>query len=277
MSAARRRARAAIREGDRGFALLIVLWAVVLLTLLATQLTAAGRTELQLAANLRSAAAAETAADGAIYEAVYHLLDPSDTWTADGAERALRVPGGRAVLRVEDEAGKINPNTAPPELLRALLRRVGADRRVADGIAAAIVDWRFPSKQGQPGGAKEPQYRAAGLDYGPAGAPFRTVAELGAVLGMTSDLLSRLAPNISVLTDADPDLLAAPPIVRQVIQELRGARSATSRRRPLRTVAITARVVGDSGGRFGRRAVVRLGIAPKEPLFQVLTWDAVLE
>jgi len=277
VSAARRWAGGIGRSGDQGFALLIVLWAVVLLTLLATQLSAAGRTELQLAANLRSAAAAETAADGAVYEAVYHLLDPSDTWAADGADRALRVPGGRAVLRIEDEAGKINPNTAPPELLRSLLRRVGADRRVSEGVAAAIVDWRFPNKQGQPGGAKEPQYRAAGRDYGPAGAPFRSVAELGAVLGMTPELLAKLEPSISVLTDADPDLLAASPLVRQVIQDLRGARAATSRRRPLRTVAITARVVGDAGGRFGRRAVIRLGVAPKEPLLQVLAWDTIVE
>ena len=277
MSAARRWAGGIGRSGDRGFALLIVLWAVVLLTLLATQLSAAGRTELQLAANLRSAAAAETAADGAVYEAVYHLLDPSDTWAANGADRALRVPGGRAIVRIEDEAGKINPNTAPLELLRSLLRRVGADRRVSEGVAAAIVDWRFPNKQGQPGGAKEPQYRAAGRDYGPAGAPFRSVAELGAVLGMTPELLAKLEPNISVLTDADPDLLAASPLVRQVIQDLRGARAATSRRRPLRTVAITARLVGDAGGRFSRRAVIRLGVAPKEPLLQVLAWDAIAE
>lgn len=268
---------AAVQGRDRGFALLIVLWAVVLLALLATQLTAAGRTELQLAANLRGAASAEAAADGVIQEAVFHLLDPTDPWPADGAERALRVPGGRAVVRIEDEAGKINPNTASPELLRALLRRAGADGRTADALAAAIVDWRFPSSQGQSGGARDPQYRAAGRDYGPAGAPFRSVADLGAVLGMTPDLLARLEPNVSVLTDTDPDLSASPPLVRQVVQDLRGARPTTSRRRPLRTVKISARVAGDAGGRFGRYAVVRLGIAPKEPLFQILTWEAMAE
>ncbi len=265
------------RGKDRGFALLIVLWAVVLLALLATQLMAAGRTELQLAANLRSAAAAEAAADGAVQEAVFHLLNPADPWPADGAERSLRVPGGRAVLRMEDEAGKINPNTASPELLRALLRRAGAGGRTADDIAAAIVDWRFPSNQGQPGGAKDVQYRAAGREYGPAGAPFRSLAELGAVLGMTPELLARLAPNVSVLTDTDPDLSASPPLVRQAIQDLRGSRPTTSRPRPLRTVAISARVAGDAGGRFGRRTVVRLGITPKEPLFQILTWEALAE
>lgn len=277
MNAAGRARRAVGQGSDRGFALLIVLWAVVLLALLATQLMAAGRTELQLAANLRGAAAAEAAADGAVQEAVFHLLDPSDPWPADGAERVLRVPGGRAVVRIEDEAGKINPNTASPELLRALLRRAGADGRTADGLAAAIVDWRFPSSQGQSGGAKDPQYRAAGRDYGPAGAPFRSVADLGAVLGMTPELLARLEPNVSVLTDTDPDLSASPPLVRQVIQDLRGTRPTTSRRRPLRTVTVSALVAGDAGGRFGRRAVIRLGIAPKEPLFQILTWEAMAE
>ncbi len=259
---------------DRGFALLIVLWAVVLLTLLATQLTAAGRTELQLAANLRAGVAAEAAADGAIHAAVFHLLDTPDPWLADGVERALRVPGGQAMVRIDDEAGKVNPNTASPELLRALLRRLDADSRTADRLAAAIVDWRFPSSQGQPDGAKEPQYRAAGLDYGPAGAPFRSVADLGAVLGMTPGLLSRLEPNLSVLTDSDPDPAAAPPAVRQAMRDLRAV-AVASRRQPPRTVSVTARVTGDAGGRFVRRAAIRLGSTPKEALFQILTWETL--
>lgn len=257
---------------DKGFALLIVLWAVVLLTFLVTQLTAAGRTELQLATNLRSAATAEAAADGAVHEAVFHLLDPSDPWGADGTERVLRVAGGRALLRIEDEAGKINPNSASPELLRALLRRLDADSRTADSLAAAIVDWRFPSSQGQPGGAKAPEYLAAGRDYGPAGAPFRSVADLGAVLGMTPELLARLRPNVSVLTDADPDPAVASPVVRQAIQDVRGP-ARTARRQPLRTVSVTVRVIGDAGGRFVRRAAIRLGSTPKEPFFQILAWD----
>jgi len=261
---------------DAGFALLIVLWAVVLLTFLVTQLTAAGRTELQLAVHLRSAATAEAAADGAVNEAVFHLLDPANPWVADGVDRALRVAGGRAVLRIEDEAGKINPNSASPELLRALLRRLDVDSRTADGLAAAIVDWRFPSSQGQPGGAKEPQYRAAGRDYGPAGAPFRSVADLGAVLGMTPRLLSRLQPNVSVLTDSEPDPAAAAPIVREAMQDVRGA-SRTAPRKPPRTVSITAWVIGDDGGRFVRRAAVRLGRTAREPLFQVLAWEALPE
>jgi len=262
-----------LREG--GFALLIVLWAVVLLTLLVTQLTAAGRTGVQVAANLRGAAAAEAAADGAVHAAAFHLLDPASRWIPDGTEHALSVAGGQAVVRIDDEAGKVNPNTASPELLQALLRRLGADSRTADGVAAAIVDWRFPGAQGQPGGAKVAEYRAAGRDYGPPGKPFRSIAELGAVLGMTPDLLTRLSPNVTVLTDLDPDPAAAPPLVRQAMEDLRPAGAV--RRQPPRTVTITAGITGDLGGRFVRRAAVRLGATEKEPLLQILTWDALAD
>lgn len=268
-----RRVRARSREG--GFALLIVLWVVVLLTLLVAQLTAAGRTGVQIAANLRGAAAAEAAADGAIHAAAFHLLDPASRWIPDGTEHVLSVAGGQAVVRIDDEAGKVNPNTASPELLRALLRRLGADSRTSDEVASAIVDWRFPGAQNQPGGAKVAEYRAAGRDYGPPGKPFRSVAELGAVLGMTPDLLARLSPYATVLTDIDPDPAAAPPLVRQAIEDVRP--SGAARRQPPRTVTITARTIGDMGGRFVRRAAVRLGATEKEPLLLILTWDALAD
>ena len=63
------------RSSPGGFALLIVLWSVVLLALLATGITAAGRSQTQLAGNVRRAAAAEAAADGGIYAAAFHTTD----------------------------------------------------------------------------------------------------------------------------------------------------------------------------------------------------------
>jgi Tfp pilus assembly protein PilX len=60
------------RTHERGFALLIVLWALVLLTLVFTQLVSAGRGEAELTANLRAGATAEAAAD-----AVFGLIRPA--------------------------------------------------------------------------------------------------------------------------------------------------------------------------------------------------------
>jgi len=265
---------------ERGFALLIVLWSVVLLALLVTGIAAAGRSDVQLAANLRGAAQAEAAADGAVHAAAFHLLDPAALWAADGTPRMLDQPGGppgaRVLLRIEDEAGKVNPNLASPELLQALLRQVGADAQTATRLAAAIVDWRFPGDAPRPNGAKAPQYQAAGLPYGPPNAPFESLAELGAVLGMTPELLARLAPSLSVLNDGEPDLRVAGAPVRAAIRQATGASPAAGGpTRPPRTVTITAEAAVAGGSRFSRRATIRLGGTPREPLMQVLTWEAV--
>jgi general secretion pathway protein K len=130
---------------QQGFALLIVLWTLVLLALVITRLTSAGRSEAQLTFNLRNAAMARAAADGGFYEAVFHLIDSSGgRWTADGTDHSLRVGGSRVDVYIASEAGKINPNSAQPQLMAALLHQLGADTRTAAAIAGAMADWRFP-------------------------------------------------------------------------------------------------------------------------------------
>lgn len=264
------------RGGERGFALLIVLWGVVLLALLATGITAAGRTDVQLAANLRGEAEAEMAADGGVSEGVFHLLDAGRAWRADGAAHEVRVPGGRVVVRVMDEAGKVNPNTASPELLRALLAGVGADAQTAERVAGAMADWRFPGTLPRAGGAKASQYRAAGLAYGPPGAPFESLEELGAVLGMTPALLAALLPHVSLLNDREPSLREADPVVVQAMRAVFGPQraegGAEGEAGPVRSVTITSAAVMDGGARFVRQAAVRLG-GEKERLFEVLSWS----
>lgn len=259
---------------ERGFALLIVLWSVVLLSLLGTAITASGRTDIQLATNLRAAARAEAAADGAIYEAAFHLLDPASPWAADGRPHLVQNAAVAIEVRIEDEAGKINPNTATPELLRALLHAVDADARTSDELPVAIADWRFPSSNTRPGAAKAPEYRAAGLPYAPPGAPFESLDELGAVLGMTPVLLGRLVPHLSIYNDRDPAPQMADPVVRQALREVYGPLpDAAGRGAPLRTVTVVVSAQTAEGARFVRRATLRLGAGPKDAPVQVLTWE----
>ena len=101
-----------LKRREQGFALLIVLWAMVLLALLVTGITGTGRTEAQLAGNLRENAQLQAEADGAVYDVIFHALATSGPPLAFG--QTIR---GEHVIRVEDEAGKVNPNTAPPQLL----------------------------------------------------------------------------------------------------------------------------------------------------------------
>ena len=258
-----------------GFALLLVLWSLVLLSLLVTQLTASGRSEARLALNLRTNAATEAAADGAIREAVFHIIDASaGHWAANGQVHER----GRIFIRIDSEAGRINPNTAQPELLSALLHAIGADTRTAQNLATAIVDWRFPGGQPREGGARMPQYRAAGLDYGPPGAPFETLDELGLVLGMTPELLARLTPHLTLYHEGDPNSANADPVVLAALREATGTTALPPGRIDETTVAITATALGPNNSRFVRRAVVRIGLNRENTSpYEILSWSAPID
>ncbi len=267
-------------KSDRGFALLLVLWTMVLLALLVTHIAANGRAEAQLAGNIRAAAITRAAADGAIATAAYALLlPPADRWRADDAPHALILDGVAATIRIADESGKVNPNSAAAPLLAALLGQFGLDNGAAQRIAAAIVDWRTPGAEPSPNGAKLPEYTAAGLRYGPPDAFYQSLPELGAVLGMTPELLARLTPYLSLYTTTDPNpALAAPPVLA-ALHALYGSQlpppPPPDAIPPV--VAVTATATGPGNARFTRRAILRLvidqgGARPPEVL--IADWSA---
>jgi general secretion pathway protein K len=258
-------------RGERGFALLIVLWTMVLLTLLAIAITSNGRTEAQLADNLRANAVSEAETDGAVYDAIFReLMSPVSPSNMQYVTRA------GVVVRVEDQAGKVNPNTASTDLLQALLRRVGVDAQKSTMLAAAIADWRESASRPRPSGAKAPEYMAAGRNYGPPEEPFESIEELSNVLGMTPQILSRLAPHLSIYYDDEPVLSLADPVVAAAIKDVVGDQSANSNNTNAvagRTLTITATAHGAGGSQFRRNAIVQTGTDGTAFSYRVLTWD----
>jgi general secretion pathway protein K len=265
---------AAARPGDRGFALLIVLWALVLLALIVAELGTSGRMESKIARNLMANAQAEAAADGALHQAIFHLADGSNqAWQPDGVLRRLAVGPVPVDLRIEDEVGKVNPNLADPALLQALLVVLGADQRLAQTVTQGIVDWRGGNPPDQQAGVAQ-RYQAAGLRYQPSFAPFESVDDVGLVLGLPPDLAARLEPHLSVHQIGVADPARADPVVARALAQLPGATSQATPAVPMayRSVMITA-VARPVGGLFTRRAVVRIG--PGLPRgYALLTWDA---
>lgn len=265
-------AGAADREArQRGFALLIVLWTMALLALLGTQIVAAGRSDAQRARNLRAAAVVEAATDGAVQQAIFHLLE--QRWVADGAMHIVRLGPVAVAIRIEDEGGKVNPNIASETLLRALLAQVGVVPARAASLAAAIVDWRTDTAQPLPFGAKAPQDAAAGLDYAPPGADFRSVDELAAVLGMTPALLARLQPHMTVFSDADPDASTRDPVVAAALGD--PAQVPAVGLGGVQTVTVTAEGNGPEGGASTRRVVVRTNAQADRHTYEMLALEHV--
>jgi general secretion pathway protein K len=252
-----------------GFALLIVLWTLSLLALLGTQIVAAGRGDAQLARNLLDNATLEAATDGAVQQAIYRLLDTSQRrWAADGTEHVVQVGPAMVSIRLEDEAGKVNPNIASDQLLQSLLMRVGTEPTTAASLAAAIIDWRTSGTQPRPRGAKAPQYSAAGRDYGPPGSDFLSVDEVGLVLGMTPALLARLQPHMTVFSDSDPDRTTQDRVVAAALADLGQMPGGTPA--DTQVASVTARASGPGRSRFAERMVVRINTQTDRHPYEIL-------
>ena len=203
-------------RGERGLALLAVLWLVTLLSVVAASFGATSRTETQLARNAVEKARAEALADAGVYRAILALLepDPERQWRADGTVYPIRFGAGEVGVAIQDEAGRIDLNVAADELLHGLFLYAGLDGPGADALLDALADFRDPDDLRSPNGAEDPDYRAAGQPYGAKDGPLEAVEELQQVLGMTPELYRRIAPLVTVYSWQDGiDPVTAPPEV----------------------------------------------------------------
>jgi general secretion pathway protein K len=202
---------------QRGAALLLVMWLILLLSGLVAGYAAAARIESMRGNGLaRGTASAEAARAGVEY-AASRLLDPDPArrWASDGRSYRFAFDGAQIDVAVRDESGKIDLNAAGPGLLLEFFMALGESRESATRLAGAILDWRDEDSLTQPaGGAEDANYQAAGLAWGAKDAPFETVAELEQVLGMRPALYASAAPYLTVFSGAAmPDARSADGIV----------------------------------------------------------------
>ena len=208
------------RSGQRGVALLLVLWACTLLAILLGGDAALARTEGLQARYDFAQTQAHYAAEAGVMRAVYGLQDPQakQRWIGDGRTYTFHYGDATVRLSSVDEGGKVDLNTASPEVLQALFQATGMPQAQAQILAGRVVDWRNPVNLVGAADSGRAAYAAAGRDYGPRNAPFASVEELQMVLGMTPALYRQLAGVITIWsgsTSPDPDM--APPLALAAI------------------------------------------------------------
>jgi general secretion pathway protein K len=266
-------------------ALISVLWGMALLAAIATSFLSSGTTAYRLARNALDAAQVDVAAEAAVNRAVLGLLDPRPEarWRSDGVPRVIEFEGIRMQVQVQDELGRIDLNNADGSLLISLFQSAGLDALAAAALVDKILDWRDAGSLKRLNGAKEPEYRAAGLAYRPRNGAFQSVDELKLVMGMTSELFRRVEPAVTVYSGrpaidpqvAPPEALRALPTMdAQKVATLVAARNAQPflAQVPLIGRAFTIRVdVERPAGTQHREAVVRLTDHPQQ-IFWLLNW-----
>ena len=281
------------RRRQSGVALVLVMWAAVLLAVIAGAFIEERRSEALGVSNSISMARAAAAADAGVQRA---LLDAfrgdtaPEAWKRDGQSHDWVFDGVPVRVEMRDESGKIDINTATDPLLRGMLLSVGVPDDEALRLVDAILDWRDPDTLKRPNGAEEADYRAAGLEYRPTNAPFEAIEELQLVLGMRPEIYRRLTSMITVYsrqTGVNPTvasrevLMAIPGVTPELVDDyLRRRADAfaqgqvappfpqagafTSGASMVTDVRSEARL--DDGTYFAREAVALLRSVPRRPV-----------
>ncbi len=211
----RRRLR---NDGESGIALLVVLLAITLLTIVVIEFTESAQVETHLAFSARNALQANyLARSGVNVGEALVLVDAQIGGGGDSLQDVwarpfppLPIGDGTVAFRVRDEARFLNVNdmisagtlrTERVDVFRRLFTILGVDPRVL----TAIIDWidrdeiPFPT----PIGAEQSSYFALEPPVYVRNGPLLTLRELLLVRGVTPTILARLEGFVTVLPPAN--------------------------------------------------------------------------
>lgn len=185
---------------ERGLALVSVLWALSILSLIAAAMMSSSVLSYRMERNDWRHLQAQTLAQFAINRAILGLTDARDDkrWRIDGVPEDFTVGDARVEVRVQDEIGKIDLNAADGSVLKQLFISAGVGVDEAGTLADRVVAWRAARDQDNPDDMDQASKAAANTSFRPRNGPFQSVDELQLVAGMTPELFERIAPAITV-------------------------------------------------------------------------------
>lgn len=265
-------------DHERGFALLLVLWTMSLLALLATQVTAAGRTELRLSSALTAQAHLQSAADAAIYETIWHLMDGPESWQPDMGAAHLAEHGIDVDVTIVDDRGKLDLNAASGDLAAAFFAVLGANRDTAQTLAARLTEWRTGQlPQDDAGRTMRLTPPPVPSPWGPPGRDLQRLDELRLIPGMTDPFYRAMLPHLVLHLDQGPLYRVADAVVRAAMdtdQRERQVSQAPPDPRIGYVVHLRARAVL-AGAAVSREAEIRISgtIGHDMARYRVLSWD----
>ena len=168
----------------RGTALLLVLWAVAILSFAVLWVADLVNIELAFGSTEAKGMAARQLALSGIALGLHPQVSRDDYELLD---REIR-PGETMRVRIRGEGSRININESLAArdtlVLKNLFVLWGLAPDAADVLIDRLTDWIDDDIGRQLNGAEQSEYEALGIMDAPANRPFRSVAEMGRVLGM---------------------------------------------------------------------------------------------
>ena len=260
---------------ERGIALVIVLWLLVLLTVIAASHARVIRTETRLAANQVEAGKARGLAEAGAYHAIMELLvrDEALRWPVNGSVFRIRYDDGTATVTVRDARGLVDINRASAATLDKVLTGLGVEESQRQAVVDATLDWRDKDNLKHLNGAEDDDYRRAGMKWAARDGAFSSIEEYRYVMGMTNALFERLVPYLTVhSTQPGVTVDFAPPWLASVLSDAEaGPTQRNTAARGGSTFHITVWATSSGGSNASLDLVVRTSARREQP-YQVLSW-----
>ncbi len=181
-------------SGERGGALLAVLWLSAALAAIAFSVSTSVRSETDRVSTAADGLRTWYLATGSVERAIQWMMWGPDHRNSDGSARFwefnkprlfLSYPSGDAVVEMIPESAKLNINTATPDDLMRVVVAVTGDMERSSRIVAGILDWRNSSA----GPTTFDQfYLSIAPTFRARHASFEEIEELLLVQGMTPEL-----------------------------------------------------------------------------------------
>jgi general secretion pathway protein K len=210
------------QKSNQGFALVVVIWILTLLSLMAGSFALSMRRDNSVSLALKKNAEAMATAESAVELAAFMMQnpDPQQRWLTDGSVyQILRADGSQVRIKVSSEAGKIDVNAADEKLLSAVIKSVTNDLWAEQKILNSILDWRDTDDEPRPQGAEKKQYDEAGLPYGPTNSPLQSLEELQMIIGITPEIYNAIQPLLTVYSgQGNVNINEATPEVQQILR-----------------------------------------------------------
>ncbi len=193
-----------VSGSERGVALLIVLWLLVILMIIVFSFSFMARTETTSTLVFKEGVEKRLVAEAGIEAAITELFRRTfykGQQTPSGIDDNVRVDGtlyggslgsDAYTYRILEESGRININKlddASAAILGNLLVNRGLSLEDADIVVDSVLDWKDQDDEPRLHGAESDYYMALAVPYKAKNGAFDSVEELLMVRGMTPEIL----------------------------------------------------------------------------------------
>ena len=193
--------RGKTNSGQQGFALVVVIVIMLLISFLAAQLILSVRTELRVAFNAKTQAAELCLAEGGVNLGLFRLLDKPVEYINEDYEKFLEgyqyntfLETGLLSYYVVNESGKLDLNKLNKPLLELFLEYMKIEPDQREVIIDSLLDWEDSDDLHRINGAELDTYQALDDPYIPRNGKIMDPSEFFLVYG-TAPLAGRFKAN----------------------------------------------------------------------------------